>query len=69
VWLKVTEALVKGNYGAASKEKQEIEEGQRGLRKQRKESSMDWTPVYFVHEAPAGSNDATGFWRFRAPSG
>jgi oxysterol-binding protein-related protein 9/10/11 len=47
VWHKVTEALNAEEYGAASKEKSDVEEQQRELRRIRKEKDEPWSPNYF----------------------
>ena len=48
VWHKVTEALLSGDHSAASKEKTEIEERQRALRRQRAEKNEEWAPKYVL---------------------
>lgn len=47
VWHRVTEALQKHDFGHASKEKSEIEEHQRALRKQRAKNGEVWKPALF----------------------
>ena len=49
VWGKVTTALKDGNYSAANKFKTQVEEEQRRLRKERKESEDDWKPELFEY--------------------
>ncbi|KAJ2837008.1 Oxysterol-binding protein 4 [Coemansia erecta] len=48
VWQKVSEALASGNYDVASREKTDIEEKQRALRRERAESSAEWKPSLFM---------------------
>eukprot|EP00834_Sanchytrium_tribonematis_P003490 NODE_135_length_16508_cov_1.365897.p11 type:complete len:200 gc:universal NODE_135_length_16508_cov_1.365897:7352-6753(-) len=49
VWGKVTQALKDGNFSAANKFKSEVEEEQRRLRKERKETEEDWQPAFFKY--------------------
>lgn len=57
VWDKVTKALDDGNYGLAAKEKTEIEETQRALRKERKENKETWKPMFFEFIPDSASAD------------
>ncbi|EPZ31007.1 phosphoribosyl pyrophosphokinase [Rozella allomycis CSF55] len=52
VWSKVTEALKAGDYNKATKEKNEIEEKQRSIRRSRQEKGEVWVPsnFHFVEE-------------------
>lgn len=47
VWLPVTEALVNAQYEEASRMKNEIEEKQRDLRKERSANGIEWLPLNF----------------------
>ncbi|KAJ2795772.1 Oxysterol-binding protein 4 [Coemansia guatemalensis] len=83
VWHKVSEALASGNYDVASKEKTDIEENQRQLRKERAEANTEWKPTLFTwiddvdaEEAvkssynylnSAVSSVGTGSWVFNNP--
>ncbi|KAJ1679528.1 Oxysterol-binding protein 4 [Spiromyces aspiralis] len=49
VWLKVAEAIKKGDYDIATKEKTAIEEHQRALRRERKANGVEWTPKLFQY--------------------
>ncbi len=80
MWHKVTEALVSGNYNQASKEKHDIEEHQRALRKERQAKNESWAPKFFAPEpvrAQSASSatskksnhgSAAGFWMYTGPS-
>lgn len=48
LWSKVSEALLAGDYAAASTEKSLIENQKRAERKDRQESGEEWHPEYFV---------------------
>ena len=48
VWGKVSQALKDGNFSMASKFKTEVEEEQRRLKKERKETDAEWKPQHFV---------------------
>lgn len=47
VWKPVTEALVRSEYELANSRKNEIEEGQRELRKERASNGIEWLPMNF----------------------
>ncbi len=59
LWGKVTAAIVKGEYGIASKLKTEIEEEQRAVRKQRKLDGSKFLPVHFEF-VPATADNLNG---------
>lgn len=48
VWGEVTKALVRGDLEAASKAKNDIEEEQRALRKERAANDIHWLPMHFT---------------------
>ncbi|KAJ1897511.1 Oxysterol-binding protein 4 [Kickxella alabastrina] len=48
VWHAVSDALARGDYDTASKEKTAIEEAQRAVRKQRADTNQKWEPSMFV---------------------
>lgn len=47
VWKKVTDALISANYEEAANAKNEIEEAQRALRKERASNGIQWLPINF----------------------
>ena len=47
VWSKVAEALMKDDLRQAAVEKNEVEEAQRAIRKERKENNVVWSPKFF----------------------
>eukprot|EP00158_Paraphelidium_tribonemae_P009665 Partr_v1_DN28927_c4_g1_i11_m25252 putative Oxysterol-binding protein len=47
VWFNVSEALAMQEYGIANKQKTEVEERQRQLRKQRQDQGHEYRPKYF----------------------
>ncbi|KAJ1914211.1 Oxysterol-binding protein 4 [Mycoemilia scoparia] len=49
VWHKVAEAISKGEYDVATKEKTAIEEHQRALRRERNEKGIEWVPKLFTY--------------------
>lgn len=55
VWKRVTDALLAGDFGTASKEKTLLEEAQRARRKEREERGEEWKPHYFEWRSPTGN--------------
>jgi oxysterol-binding protein-related protein 9/10/11 len=60
VWSQVSVALSTGNYGDASKFKQDIEETQRSIRRERKEKGEYWNPALFEFVVPTSPSEQDG---------
>ncbi|KAI7826346.1 hypothetical protein BX661DRAFT_183827 [Kickxella alabastrina] len=74
VWHAVSDALARGDYDTASKEKTAIEEAQRAVRKQRADTNQKWEPRRRCEPAvrdsykylyPAKDSIGTGSWVYK----
>lgn len=66
LWGPVTEALKAGDYSRASKEKTEIEERQRALRREREKSQEAYSPRYFRYVYPSDFVGKSNGYEFTA---